>query len=179
MKLMVLTGSPNAKGTTDRLAEEFIRGASQAGHTVTRFNAAFEEVHPCIGCQRCLETGTCVFRDAMDNLLPQLAEADGIVLVSPIYYYGLTAQLKAVLDRFYSANAALQHNKSAALMVALADTQPGSADGAVRNFQNIAGYMDWKVEGILIAEGCSIRDDLPSTQYPEQAYEMGLNFGRH
>lgn len=76
MKLVVITGSPHKRGTSALLAEEFIKGAKEAGHTVYRFNAALECVHPCIGCDVCgCGANPCVFQDAMNELYPRLKQA--------------------------------------------------------------------------------------------------------
>ena len=62
IEILVITGSPHKKGTSALLTDEFIRGAKEAGHEVNRFDAAFEDVHPCIGCGKCIYgKNPCVF----------------------------------------------------------------------------------------------------------------------
>ncbi len=64
MKILVITGSPHKAGTSEVLAEQFIKGAEKAGHEVFRFDAAFKDVHPCIACEKCHTTDTgCAFKD--------------------------------------------------------------------------------------------------------------------
>ena len=63
MKILVLTGSPRKNGNSATLADSFIKGAKEAGHTVERFDAAFKKVHPCIACNSCGMDGPCVFKD--------------------------------------------------------------------------------------------------------------------
>lgn len=63
MKILVLTGSPRKNGNSNTLAEHFINGAKEAGHEVTRFDAASSKVHPCIACNKCGMNGPCVFKD--------------------------------------------------------------------------------------------------------------------
>ena len=95
MKITMITGSAHRHGTTMTLADRFQQGAADAGHKVYRFDAAFQTVHPCIGCDRCRRTGVCAFdADDMKELNPHLLEADAVVFVSPIYYYTINAQLK-------------------------------------------------------------------------------------
>ena len=69
MKITVITGSPHKDGTSALLAERFIDGAKTAGHEVFRFNAAFEKVSPCIGCDRCGMNGPCIYKDSMTQLI--------------------------------------------------------------------------------------------------------------
>ena len=85
MKVTILTGSAHKNGTTAALAAKFQQGALDAGHEVFRFDAAFHDVHPCIGCDVCRRTGTCAFNaDDMKALNPHLLDADAVGVVSPI-----------------------------------------------------------------------------------------------
>ncbi len=103
MKITIITGSAHKNGTTAYLADQFCKGAIAAGHEIYRFYAAVQNIHPCIACEKCHNNnGGCVFKDDMELLNPHLLEADAIAFVSPIYYYDINAQLKAVIDRFYA-----------------------------------------------------------------------------
>lgn len=176
MKVLVITGSAHRHGTSAALAERFIQGAKEAGHEVGRFDAAFKTVHPCIGCEKCHETNTgCAFKDDMEELNPELLAADAIVFVSPIYYYAMNGQIKAVIDRFYANDAALHRNKKAVLMVTMADDVMDSAEGAVAAFKGMTNYLEWEIRGILVGMGCGDVDALNKTDYPEQAYRLGKN----
>lgn len=174
MKIVVLTGSAHKNGTTAMLTEEFMKGAAEAGHEVFRFDAAFKNVHPCIACEKCHSTDQgCAFQDDMNELNPHLLEADGIVLVSPIYYYAMNAQLKAVIDRFYANDSALHKNKKAALMVTMADNAAKTANGAVASFEGMAEFLEWEIAGTVIGVNCGTVEDLQKTDYLKQAYELG------
>ena len=82
MYIVMITGSPHRHGTSALLADEFIRGATESGHTIFRFDAAFECVHPCIGCDTCRRgKKPCVFQDGMNYLYLELKKADMIVFV--------------------------------------------------------------------------------------------------
>ena len=87
MKVTVITGSPHKKGTSALLADEFIRGAQEAGWDTFRFDAAFEKVSPCLGCDRCgIGAAPCVQKDAMQRLTPELLASQAVALVTPLYY---------------------------------------------------------------------------------------------
>lgn len=175
MKVLVITGSAHRNGTTAALAEQFIRGAEEAGHTVVRFDAAFKKVHPCIACEQCHDTaGGCVFQDDMEELNPQLLAADAVALVSPIYYYGMNAQIKVVIDRFYANDAALHGPKKAVLLVAMADESMDSAEGALASFGGTVRYLGWQDAGTLVARGCADAAALQRTDYPRRAFQLGL-----
>ena len=177
MKILVITGSPHKKGTSALLVSEFIRGAEEAGHEVSRFDAAFKAIHPCIACEQChtaAEKG-CVFKDDMNELLPLLVNAEMVVFASPIYYFSISAQLKSAVDRFYAVDEILHEEKKTMLMVSMTDTSPSTANGALALYRGTATYLGWKDMGSLIAMGCTTREDMENTEYPQQAYEMGKN----
>lgn len=101
MKIVVLQGSPNKNGSSNLLAVEFIRGAEEAGHFVQVVDAAHADIHPCIGCIHCGYEGPCMQKDDMNRIRKMILDADMLVLVTPLYYYGMSAQLKTLIDRLY------------------------------------------------------------------------------
>ena len=174
MKVVVITGSAHKYGTSNCLAEQFIKGAEEAGHSVFRFDAAQKSVHPCIACEHCHNTDKgCVFKDDMCELNPRLSEADVIAFVTPIYYYTVNAQIKAVIDRFYANDAALHKNKKAVLMVTMADDAAATADSAVDMLKGIAGFMEWEIAGTVIGVDCGDTAALQKTDYADKAYKLG------
>lgn len=176
MKITVITGSAHKKGTSALLADKFIEGAIEAGHEVFRFDAAFKNVHGCIGCDTCNQKQAgCVFNDDMEELNPHILEADVLVFASPIYYYNINAQIKAVMDRFYANNSALQGHKKAVLLLTMADDTQESADGATVFFDRYTNYMEWQNAGVITATNSWTREDIEQTEFPGQAYELGKN----
>ncbi len=175
MKVVIISGSAHRHGTTATLADKFEQGAKEAGHEVFRFDAAFKSVHPCIACDKCRETGECAFQaDDMKTLNPYLLEADVVVFVSPIYYFTLNAQIKAVIDRFYANDDALQGGKKAALITAMADTELSAASGANATFHEMLKYLNWENAGILNAKNASVVSDLTEGDL-KCAYDLGRN----
>lgn len=178
MRIVMITGSPHKNGTSAILAANFIRGAKEAGHEVFRFDGAFRKVHPCIACEKCHTTETgCAFKDDMEELKPKLLEADAVVFVTPIYYYDMNAQIKAVIDRFYAITEELSGmEKKTALMLTCGDTTMTSADGAIESYKGIVNYFGWHDSGTIAAVGSYTVDDINASDYPEQAYKLGKNF---
>lgn len=173
MKIVMITGSAHRHGTTAALADQFQQGALDAGHEVYRFDAAFQDVHPCIGCDKCLRTGECTFAaDDMKLLNPHLLAADAVVFVSPVYYFTINAQLKAVIDRFYANNDALMGGKKAVLITAMADEAMDSALAGNEMFRQMTGYLNWENAGGLNARGASTAADLTKADL-DRAYTMG------
>lgn len=91
MRIVVLEGSPNKKGSSNLLADEFIRGAKEVGHTIEVIDAAHANLHPCAGCVHCGYEGPCVQKDNMELFQKQILSADMLVFVTPLYYYGMSA----------------------------------------------------------------------------------------
>ncbi|AKN30048.1 flavodoxin [Clostridium carboxidivorans P7] len=174
MKITVITGSPHKKGTTALLADNFIAGATEAGHDVYRFDAAFQDVKPCLSCGYCeSHKSECVYKDSMRELNEKLFESDVVVFVTPIYYYTMSAQIKAVVDRFHANNAKLSGNKKAMIFAAAYGADDGTMEGLQKTYEAILRYLNWKDTGVLFAKGCPTRESIEETGYLQQAYEMG------
>lgn len=179
MKIAIISGSPHKKGTSALLVESFIRGAEESGHEVSRFDAAFANMRGCIGCDHCRRTdGTCVFNDDMTELRPKLIEADAIIFATPVYYFGLSSQLKSVIDRFYAFEEDMRGNKKAGLLVTAASPNESITHNAVSVYEDIIDWMKWENAGEVLAFGCAVPADIEGSQYVEQAYELGRGIFR-
>lgn len=99
MKVLGIMGSPRIKGNTDLLLDEALRGAKSRQAEVEKIIVDKMKITPCKEYYGCLKDGNCVMRDDMDVIIPKLLEADGIIVASPMFFYGVTAQLKALIDR--------------------------------------------------------------------------------
>ena len=99
MKVLGIMGSPRIKGNTDLLLEEALKGAQSQGAEIEKIVVDKLKIAPCKEYYGCLRDGDCVIRDDMDGIYPKLLEADRIIVASPIFFYGITAQVKALIDR--------------------------------------------------------------------------------
>ncbi len=99
MRILGLGGSPRKKGNTDLLLDQALAGAVSAGALVEKVALNRMRVRPCQECGACNTTGLCRIQDEMQGLYEKLEMADGIVLASPIFFMGITAQAKAMIDR--------------------------------------------------------------------------------
>ena len=177
MKIVVVTSSPHPKNesTSIYLAERFIEGAKSAGHEIFVFDAANEETHPCRGCDKCGMDGPCIFQDAIETkLMPKMLEADMLVLTTPLYYYGMSAQLKIVVDRFYSRTGKLNGKKSM-----LISTAYNSADWTFQalaaHYDTLVRYMNWTDVGQVLGTGCGSRSLVERSEFGEMARKIGAN----
>ena len=176
MKIVVLTGSPRRGGNSAYLAEQFIKGARESGHDIYRYDCAFRQVEPCRACNRCGMDGPCVIKDDFDELRPRLVEADMVVFATPMYYFGMSAQMKRVIDRFYAINGQIKGaSKKAAFLMTYADTSAKEAEPMLVHYRRLMEYLGWKSVGEVVAAGVWTAGSVRNTEYGEQAYQLGKN----
>ena len=99
MRVLGIMGSPRVKGNTDLLLDEALKGARDQGAAVEKIIVDRLNIAPCREYYGCLRDGDCVIRDDMDDIYPKLLEADAVIVASPMFFYGLTSQVKALIDR--------------------------------------------------------------------------------
>ncbi|MCR4962449.1 MAG: flavodoxin family protein [Firmicutes bacterium] len=105
MKILILNGSPRPKGHTAAMVNAFKNAAEAAGHQVDVVNVCGKDIKGCLACEYCHGEGhgECAQKDEMQDIYALLKEANMLILASPIYYHGISGQLKCAIDRFYSA----------------------------------------------------------------------------
>ncbi|MBM6686321.1 flavodoxin family protein [Faecalicatena contorta] len=174
MKIVILQGSPNKKGSTNILTEEFTRGAKEAGHEVRRFDLTDLTIHPCTGCVACGYEGPCVQKDDNQKVRAAILEVDMVVFATPLYYYGMSAQLKIVVDRFCAYNSSItrKHMKSALLTVAW-NSDGWTFDALGSHYQTLVRYLDFEDCGMVLDRGCGSPSMTKHSPYPKMAYELG------
>ena len=99
LKVLGIMGSPRMQGNTDLLVDEALRGAQSRGADVEKLVVDKLKICGCREIYACLKDGNCAIKDDMDNIYPKLLNADRIIVASPMFFYGLTSQVKALIDR--------------------------------------------------------------------------------
>lgn len=176
MKIVLLQGSPNKNGSTNILAENFSKGAKEAGHDVIRFDVEDMNIKPCTGCVACGYEGPCVQKDDNEKIKKAILSADMIVFATPLYYYGMSAQLKTVVDRFCAYNSSItgKHMKSALLTVAW-NSDNWTFDALESHYKTLVRYLDFEDCGMILGRGCGSPSITQRTNYPENAYKLGYS----
>ena len=177
MKIVVITSSPHPKheSTSTYLADRFTQGAKSAGNEVFTFDAANEETHPCRGCDKCGMDGPCIYRDAIETkLMPKMLEADMLVLTTPLYYYGMSAQLKTIVDRFYSRSGRLNGKKSM-LIATSYNSASWTMEALVAHYETLVRYMNWTDVGQVLGLGCGSRSLVAGSRYGDMAQKIGAS----
>lgn len=99
-KVLILSASPRKKGNSDILCHEVMRGAEDAGHQVEMITLYDKDIRFCRACYACFESGRCVIKDDMEEILTKIQAADVIVVATPTYFLTMYGILKTVIDRF-------------------------------------------------------------------------------
>ena len=97
--VLIISSSPRKGGNSDLLCDEFFRGAEDAGNQVEKIFIRDKKIGYCNACYACGKTGKCVIKDDMAEILEKMHWADVIVMASPVYFYSIDAQMKALIDR--------------------------------------------------------------------------------
>lgn len=174
MKIIVLQGSPNKNGSTHILIEAFTKGAEEAEHQIQRFDLVDYNVNPCTGCVACGYEGTCVQKDDNQKIREAILSADMIVFATPLYYYGMSAQLKMVIDRFCAYNSSItnKHMKSA-LLTAAWNSDDWTFDALESHYKTLVRYLNFCDQGMILGKGCGNPSMTRNSGYPEKSYELG------
>ena len=173
-RVLILSGSPRKGGNSDLLCNEFARGACEAGHEVEILRVAALKIAPCSGCYFCrTHGGKCAHADDMAQVLQKMIDADVLVLASPVYFYSIDAQLKAVIDRTVARWLEVR-NKEFYYIVTMADEDIASADTTLACLRGYADCVQGAVEkGVIIGNGVYEPGKVQATPAMSQAYEMG------
>lgn len=118
-KILIINGSPRQNGNTHTALQEVKKSIEEQGIETEYLQIGSLPIRGCVACQKCRETGACVFDDEVNRVAAKLAEADGLVVGSPVYYASPNGTLISFLDRlFYSASYDLRNKVGAAVVVA-------------------------------------------------------------
>ena len=156
MRILVLNGSPRPNGNTKGMVEAFREGAVTAGHLVDVVDVCRLKIGGCLACEYChtKSHGSCVQKDDMQEVYALLKEAEMLVIASPIYYHGISGQLKCVIDRFYAAAYPVKppHLKQVAMILSSGDAN--MYDGAMFSYQgDFLDYLGLENMGVFTAHG--------------------------
>ena len=176
MNILILSGSPRRGGNTELLVEAFVKGASQKHH-VEVVSVHDYKVNPCMGCNACFKNknNACIQKDDMPLIYEKMAVADMLVIASPVYFYGLSAQLKAVIDRFHNPIRDTFHIKKTALLLVGAASLPELFDGILAQYRLCLNFFKLEDAGRVLVRGVKDKGDIQNTEAIQKANELGLN----
>lgn len=174
MNIVVLIGSPRKNGNTELLANAFAHGAAQQHH-VEILSVRDFHVHPCLGCNHCFKTPThtCCQRDDMGLIYEKLHQADMCVIASPVYFYGLSAQIKTVIDRLHNPVRDHLHIRKMALLLVGAASLPQLFDAILMEYRLCLDFFKLEDVGRVLAKGINEPGAIIGHPALKQAYELG------
>ena len=190
-KVLIISASPRKEGNSDLLCDEFARGAREAGHDVEKIRLAEKNVGYCSGCYACQKLKKCVRNDDANEIVDKMLDADVIVLAgkmldadvivlaTPVYFYSMDAQLKALIDRSVSRwdDFGKFSGTEFWLIATMADT---NRDMMSATLEGIRGFMrdcmEGSVErGVLLGCGAYEKGEVRNLPVFREAYEAGLS----
>lgn len=175
--ILVLVGSPRHNGNTELLADAFIKGAVEEGNEVNKYVLKGKKILPCIDCQACFKTGKCILQDDMNEVYELLSSTNILVLASPVYFYGMSAQLKALLDRSDNPVRDTFPIKASAFLSVCADNAEAFIP-SIAMYKAIGRYLGWADKGIVTASDVENKGDIAGRAELNLAYELGKQIGK-
>ncbi|MDE6471660.1 MAG: flavodoxin family protein [Clostridia bacterium] len=156
MNILVLNGSPRKNGNTKQMSEAFRKGAESAGHIVNVIDVCKKNIGGCLACEYCHTKGRgeCIQKDDMQQVYDFMKDAEMLVVASPIYYHGISGQLKCVIDRFYSAAYPTKPKRLKKVAMILSSGDANMYDGALFSFKgDFLDFLGLENMGVFTAHG--------------------------
>lgn len=175
-KVLILSGSPRKGGNSDILCDEFARGALQSGNQVEKIRVSEKKIGYCHACYYCSDHGgECAIKDDMAEVLQKMIDADVIVLASPVYFYSIDAQLKALIDRTVARWTEVR-DKEFYYIVTCADEERRSVETTLACFRGYADCVEGaKERGVIYGTGAYQKGEIIGSSAIADAYKAGLN----
>lgn len=175
-KIVVLVGSMRKGGNTDLLSQAFAEGANE-NNDVEIVSVADYKVNPCIGCNSCFtrEGNECFQNDDMSIIYEKLRSADIVVAASPVYFYGISAELKAMIDRLHTPMRNEFKIKKLALLLVGAASLPTLFDAIKLQYQLILDFFHLEDAGMVLVRGVKDKGDIKGNEALNEAYNLGLS----
>ncbi len=183
MKVLGIMGSPRVGGNSDILLDEALAGAKEAGAETEKIILNKLKVSGCHDCKRCNETGICVIKDDMQDIHKKILDADAIIHSCPVYFWSMTAQMKAYLDRWcalFDAEWRWQKQyypkmkgKRVGLITVCGDPNPHTADPIVHSFKSTAEMTRLNWLGAVMASATEKGEVAKDDNARKQALELG------
>lgn len=175
-KVLVISTSLRRNSNSHALAEEFAKGAKEAGHQVEFISLIGRQIEYCVGCLSCQRTGQCVIEDDANLIAEKMLEADVVCYATPIYYYEMAGQMKTLLDRMNPLFSADYKFRDVYMLSTAADDGPHVADRAVNGLEGwIECFAKAELAGSLFAGGVTGPGEITNHPALAKAYDMGKN----
>jgi multimeric flavodoxin WrbA len=172
--VLILSGSPRIGGNSDLLCDEFMRGAIDAGNQVEKICIRETKIGYCTACYFCRESGgICAIKDDMGEILKKMHWAEVIVMASPVYFYSIDAQMKAVIDRTLAQWTELS-NKAFYFIMTAADNNKSAMTCTLECFRGFTACLNGsRIKGVICGTGVYEQGRIKTHTAMKEAFEMG------
>lgn len=176
MNILIIAGSPRKGGNTDLLVDAFVSGAAQ-NNRVEVVQVRDYKINPCIGCDFCKrdEENACCQADDMSVIYSKMATADMLVWASPVYFYGVSAQLKALIDRLHNPIRSTFKIKKIALLLVAADTIPELFYSILTQYRLCLSHFHLEDAGQVLVGGVREKGAISENEALQKAVALGEN----
>lgn len=172
--ILIISTSPRKGGNSEKLADEFARGAKESGHQVEKVCLYDKTINFCKGCLACNKTHRCVIRDDADSIVQKMFAADVLVFATPIYYYEMCGQMKTMLDRANPLYGSDYHFREIYMLSAAAEDEKDVPERAKSGLEGwIECFQKAYLAGTVFSGGVNAVGDIKDHPALKQAYEMG------
>lgn len=173
-KVLILSTGFRKNGNSDRMAQEFAKGAAEAGHKVERIYLSDKKIECCRGCFACQKTLKCVIADDTENILQKMKAADIVVFATPIYFYGMCGTMKTFLDRTYPLFPCDYHFRDIYLLAAAGEDLETTVQGTVEGLNGwIQCFDKTKLADVIFAGGIMEKGEIEGHSALVRAYQVG------
>ena len=173
--ILVISASYRKGGNSDTLADEFIKGATEAGNKVEKIFLRDKKINFCLGCGVCNDTHKCVQKDDMAEINDKMVAADVIVLATPVYFYAMNGQMKTLIDRTVPRYEDIS-GKEFYFIVAAADDNVANMQRTIEGFRGYLDCLPGAVEkGVIYGVGAWQIGEIKNSPAIQQAYLAGKN----
>lgn len=173
--VLIISTSLRKNSNSDMLAQQFAKGARDAGNQVEIISLRGKEIKFCVGCMACLKAPVCVQKDDANAIVEKMGKADVICFATPVYYYEMAGQMKTLLDRANALYAQDYFFRDIYLLTASAEEEDSAADGPVHGLEGwVACFEQARLAGVVRGGGASAPGEMAGrTEKLAAAYEMG------
>lgn len=177
MKNVLIISSSLRKGSnSEALADEFARGAADAGNRVEKISLQDKDIRFCRGCLACQKTCKCVIADDAPEIVTKMNDADVIAFATPIYFYEMSGQLKTLLDRANPLYPSDYRFRDIYMLTSAADDETATPERAIAG---LTGWIDCfekaNLAGSVFAGGVNAPDEMKGHPALVEAYTAGKN----
>ena len=174
VKVLALIGSPRKQSNTDIVASEILEGALAGGHQTEKVYLYEQNIAPCVDCQACKKSPfRCAIQDDIQKLLPKIAEADILIFGTPLYWYGPSAKMKLLVDRFRPFIASKGLKRKKAVLVIPSEEGADACNHAVGMFALSFEYLGIDLIGKMLPQASKKAEVKAQPKVLKEAFEIG------